>query len=105
MQVNTYLADSIERTEYESQYDDCAKTLVASIPVLSRILKQTIKELKDYPLDVIEACIEGTPKITFTAEKNKKYTKDKKTKSCKEKISGSNVESTNWKIKEHGSGK
>lgn len=107
MQLNTYLADSIEKTEYHSRYDDCAKALTASIPILSRILKHTVKELKDYPLDVIESCIEGLPKITLIADKHMKDTKEdcyestqKKNarSSClgstKEKISGSNTENT-----------
>ena len=49
MQANTYLADSIKKTEYQSRYDDCVKTLTASIPILARIIKHTVKELKDYP--------------------------------------------------------
>lgn len=87
MQVNTYLADSIERTEYESQYDDCAKTLTASIPVLARILKQTVEELRDNSLADIENCIEGSPQVQLC-------TSDNQEENTKEKITGNNTEST-----------
>lgn len=86
MQVNTYLADSIERTEYESQYDDCAKMHTASIPVLARILQQTVEELRDSSLDDIEKCIEGSSQVQLST--NDSY------EDTKEKIEGNNIEST-----------
>lgn len=86
MQVNTYLADSIERTEYESRYDDYAKMLTASIPVLARILQQTVEELRDNSLEDIEKCIEGPPQVQLSANDNSEDTK--------EKIEENNTEST-----------
>lgn len=43
MQINTYLADSIERTEFESRYDDCAKMLAV---LFSDTISAEIKKKK-----------------------------------------------------------
>ena len=85
MQKSTHLAESVEKTEYESQYDDCAKELVADIQVLARILQNVVEELKECDLQTIEDCIEGTPDIS----KIDVSLPEKRT----EKIIGSNTES------------
>ena len=62
-EINTYLADVIQDTEYRSKYDRAAKHLVANRPVLARIIKSTTTEFADYDVDEIEDCIEGTPLV------------------------------------------
>lgn len=83
---NTHLADSLEKTEYESQYDDCAKELASNKQVLARIMKHVVPEFRDYDIRLIEECIEGTPEIF-----SMKITPNKKQQ---EKITGNNTEST-----------
>lgn len=42
----THLAQSVEKSEYESQYDEYAKDLVSNKQVLARIAKGVTNELK-----------------------------------------------------------
>ena len=50
MQRNTYLADCIDSTEYESRYDHQAKVLTANRQVLARIVKNTVEGFEEYHL-------------------------------------------------------
>lgn len=86
MQRNTYLADCIDSTEYESRYDHQAKVLTANRQVLARIVKNTVEGFEEYDLQTIENCIEGTPEISTKAVMPNRKTK--------EKIIGNNTEST-----------
>lgn len=85
MRQNTHLADSIDTTEYESQYDECAKELVSDKQVLARIMKGVVTEFKDYDISVIEQCIEGQPEVSNVSVYPGK--------SGRQKITGTNVES------------
>lgn len=64
MELNTHLAVCIDSTEYESQYDIQAKNLAADKQILAKIIKDTVDELKDYNIETIITCIEGTPQIS-----------------------------------------
>lgn len=62
--TKTHLAHSIEKTEYESQYDECIKTLLSNKQVLARIAQHRIEEFRDYDIPTIIECIEGEPEIS-----------------------------------------
>lgn len=64
MNLSTNLAESIEKTIYESKYDGESRYLVADKQVLARIVKENVCEFKAYDLDVIESCIEGEPQVS-----------------------------------------
>ncbi len=59
MKKKTYLAEAIETAGMKAQLDARAKKIVADKSVLSRIIKYTVDELKDYTLEEIAAAIEG----------------------------------------------
>ena len=86
MTRNTYLSDSVEITVYESKYNAQAKLLLANKQVLARIMKDTTKEFRDYSIEEIIECIEGTPEV---GTKNVYAGKSKK-----QKITGLSQEST-----------
>ena len=62
-EINTYLADQIEQSEFRAKYDLEVKKLLASKQVLARILKYTTKEFADDSFEEIMQCIEGEPEI------------------------------------------
>ena len=64
MEINTNLAESIEKTSDQSRYDQESRYLVADKQVLSRIIKENVREFAGYSLDVIESCIEGEAQVS-----------------------------------------
>lgn len=62
--TKTHLAHGIEKTENESQYDECIKTLLSDKQVLARIAQHRIEEFRDYDIPTIIECIEGEPEIS-----------------------------------------
>ena len=90
-EINTYLADQIEQSEYMAKYDLEVKKLLASKQILSRILKYTTKEFADYSFEEIMQCIEGEPEINTVILKPGKRKP--------EAITGTNIED---KVKNEG---
>ena len=52
-----HLANSLDNSSQNAQYDKHAKEILANKQVLSRILSTTVAEYKDVPLDVISSLI------------------------------------------------
>lgn len=63
MRKKTYLGNAIDVAGDKAKYDSEAKKLVSDKTVLSWIAKYCIKELKDFTLEEIVACIEGEPEV------------------------------------------
>ena len=59
--MKTHLLYSIEKTEYETQYDENVKALMPDKQVLARIAKYRTEEFKAYEIPEIMECIEGNP--------------------------------------------
>ncbi|MCI7611417.1 MAG: Rpn family recombination-promoting nuclease/putative transposase [Selenomonadaceae bacterium] len=55
--ARTILAADIDLENACIRYDQSVKKVIANIPVLARILKYTVEEVYDFPIDKIEACI------------------------------------------------
>ncbi len=55
----TLLAQDIERRNFRIQYDQCVRIVLSNKPILSRILKYTVKEVKGFSLKEIEGFIDG----------------------------------------------
>ncbi len=58
-EVGTLLAQDIERRNFRIQYDQCVRVVLSNKPILSRILKYTVKEVKGFSLEEIESFIDG----------------------------------------------
>ncbi len=58
-EVGTLLAQDIERRNFRIQYDQCVRIVLSNKPILSRILKYTVKEVKGFSLEEIESFIDG----------------------------------------------
>lgn len=82
---NTHLAHGIEKTEYETKYDENVKALLSDKQVLARIAKYRIEEFQDLEIPEIMECIEGEPEISKISVYPGKYRKDA--------ITGMNAES------------
>ena len=64
MSDNSYLSSALYAAGDRAAYDAGAKRLLADKQVLAWILKYCVKEFKDYSIDVIKDCIEGTPEVS-----------------------------------------
>lgn len=62
--MKTHLAHGIEKTEFETQYDENVKTVLSDKQVLARIAKYRTEEFKEYEISEIMECIEGEPEIS-----------------------------------------
>ena len=62
--MKTHLSHNIEKTEFESQYDENVKAVLADKQVLARIAKYRTEEFKDYEISEIMECIEGNPELS-----------------------------------------
>lgn len=58
------LARSLSAAGSEVQLDTQVKRVLAQKQVLAWIMKFTVREFMQFPLDVIQECIEGTPEIS-----------------------------------------
>ncbi len=58
-EADTLLAQDIERRNFRIQYDQCVRIVLSNKPILSRILKYTVKEVKGFSLEEIESFIDG----------------------------------------------
>lgn len=63
MNRNTNIANVIDGNAYKSQYDAEAKRVLADKSILARIMKYSVKEFGEYPVEMIRDCIEGEPEI------------------------------------------
>jgi len=59
MSNKTYLAHVLDIAQLKVQYDSEAKKIVADKGILSRIIKETVEEMKDCSLEEIADSIEG----------------------------------------------
>ena len=62
--MKTHLSHSIEKTEFETQYDENVKDVLSDKQVLARIAKYRTEEFKDYDISDIMSCIEGEPEVS-----------------------------------------
>lgn len=62
--MKTHLSHSIEKTEFETQYDENVKDVLSDKQVLARIAKYRTEEFKDYEIPEIMECIEGEPEVS-----------------------------------------
>lgn len=60
----THLAKSLKKTEFQSQYDACAKKLLSDKQVLARIMKHTVQEFRNMTVDDIVCCIEEDAEVS-----------------------------------------
>jgi len=63
MNRNTNIANVIDGNAEKSQYDAEAKKVLADKNILAWVLKYSVKEFSEYPVEVIQECIEGEPEI------------------------------------------
>lgn len=55
--IPTLAANDINEADDKIRYDQQVKNVLANRPILARILKRTVSELKQYSLEIIERCI------------------------------------------------
>jgi len=60
---NTNIANVIDGNADKSKYDAEAKKILADKNILAWIMKYSVKEFSEYPVEVIHGCIEGEPEI------------------------------------------
>ena len=56
--IKTTLAKDIEGENLDIRYDRSVKRVLANVPLLAPITKYTVKELANYPIPLIEKCID-----------------------------------------------
>ena len=56
--IKTTLARDIEAENLDIRYDRSVKRVLANVPLLAPITKYTVKELANYPIPLIEKCID-----------------------------------------------
>lgn len=61
----SHIANNLEVSGDKARYDACAKKILSNKEILARIMQTTMKEFKNFPLDVIIACIEGDPEVSI----------------------------------------
>ena len=86
MLQKTHLGISVEKTNYEAEYDANAKELLSDKQVLAWIMKYCVSEFQDYNIDDIIASIEGTPEVSTVSLHPGKSSPDR--------ITGMNTESS-----------
>ncbi len=62
--MNNIMAETIKHVGDKAQYNACCKELLSYKPILSRILKETVTEYQNVPIEIIQECIEGSPEIS-----------------------------------------
>lgn len=62
--MNNAMAETIKHIGDKAQYNACCKELLSYKPILSRILKETVTEYQNVPMEIIQECIEGSPEIS-----------------------------------------
>ena len=63
METKSHIANALEVADEKARYDDCAKKILSNKVILAHIMKDTMAEFKDVPLDTTMQCIEGTPDV------------------------------------------
>ena len=61
--MKQFAEKQIEIAQAKAKYDEHVKNVLAIKPLLARILKETVSEVRDYPPEEIEKMIEGDPEI------------------------------------------
>ena len=56
--IKTILAKDIEAENLDIRYDMSVKRVLSNIPLLAPITKYTVKEVEDFPIPMIEKCID-----------------------------------------------
>ena len=56
--IKTILAKDIEAENLDIRYDMSVKRVLGNIPLLAPITKYTVKEVEDFPIPMIEKCID-----------------------------------------------
>ncbi len=63
MKRNTNIANVIDGNANKNQYDAEAKKVLADKNILARVMKYSVKEFSETPIEMILDCIEGEPEI------------------------------------------
>ncbi|MBP3570135.1 MAG: hypothetical protein J6K04_13345 [Lachnospiraceae bacterium] len=63
MQIKTNIAKVVDEVSDKAKYDNEVKKVLSDPQILSWILKYTVREFKEYSINEIMNCIEGTPEV------------------------------------------
>lgn len=63
MTQKTHISNVIEGNNYKDRYDAEVKKILSDKTILAWIMKYSMQEFADYPIEEIRECIEGTPEI------------------------------------------
>ena len=68
MTLHSVVAQTIDTTGQEAQYDACVKRLLSEKIILAWILKECVDEFQPYSVkQIMKDCIVGEPKISVAA--------------------------------------
>ena len=69
MEVNTPIAEDIQATDQNAQYDSACKRLLSEKIILAWIMKSCLEEYRDCDVkEIAEKYIEGEPQVGEVAE-------------------------------------
>lgn len=63
MRQKSYISNVIESDGNKVKYDGEVKKVISDKVILAWIMKYSVEEFKDYPIEVIQDCIEGKPEV------------------------------------------
>jgi len=63
MTQKTHISNVIEGNSYKDRYDAEVKKILSDKTILAWIMKYSMQEFADYPIEEIRECIEGPPEI------------------------------------------
>lgn len=63
MKQKTYLSDALSIADTKAKYDAEVKKILSAKIILAWIMKFSMEEFKDYPIEEIMTSIEGEPEI------------------------------------------
>ena len=67
MEMQTRIANVVDKIGDDAKYDNCVKALLANKSIQAWILKCCVDEYKEFDLQQIEECIQGTPEVSAKA--------------------------------------
>lgn len=62
--TNTNIADAVDVANDKAQYDAAVKRILSDKNILAWIMKGTMKEFREIPIEGIIDCIEGVPEVS-----------------------------------------
>ena len=67
MEMQTRIANVVDKIGDDAKYDNSVKALLANKSILTWILKCCVDEFREFELQQIEECIQGTPEVSTKA--------------------------------------